>query len=407
LNSDEVAYAKVFNTDNCISLEGKLYSEHDLANFKFDNVTVSYDPDEKIYTYDVENEKTATPTAPFTAYGADLVITGVIEMNGLGNWEFHNIDVTMGTKDKNADITVSNGTGSTSIRIANNANVLVSSNSKLTVTGGPSYSIYIGVAADVVGGASLIVDGEVTAEKAVRVSDMVKNNTDFEYGFDPAVYVRSGTLKVPSLRTWSLQVGSEADDVGGTLEITGKVTNAGLESQKDGNYDNKWVFAKGTFKTTSTTDNGAYLHPYNSTYAGYADIRKGMTFEVTYGYAFAMGKTNSKNYVLYLQPGATVTHGAGDSNNFIYATRTTLHLYLWDEIKAYVDGVEHTVRVAKYEARAKNNNITVAGYNEMTEILPVGTEITSSSGEQEMGKLGMFVQGTYGDGQTVWYQIVD
>ena len=83
LNNNIVDYVKPFTSDNCISLEGNLYSQYDIAGFGIYNeneekiVSVTYD-EENGYTYDVATGETAYPKSHIISYGADLTITGKV-----------------------------------------------------------------------------------------------------------------------------------------------------------------------------------------------------------------------------------------------------------------------------------------------------------------------------------------
>ena len=419
LNSDEVAYAKVFNTDNCISLEGKLYSEHDLANFKFDNVTVSYDPNEKSYTYDVENEKTATPTAPFTAYGADLTVTGVLNFENTAGWEHYGINVTVGTAQKAANVTIG-GSSYTPLSVRTDAKFLVSEGSTVTITDSGTYSIYIGYG-DVTSRAALIVDGTLHASGGrLRASHYVKFDDTLEYGFDPQVYVRRGTFTVPGLQLYSLQVGSEAEEASGTLIITGHGGSSnGIKLQKD-SKTSRLVFAKGTVDFVGLS-NGIWNNDINDSHI---DVRGGMEFiatDCTLGHVFQVASNNDNGtHRTYVQNGVkfysyvTETQEKTDLTDtytkFLYHSRNTSHLYSWDfaTVKMMENGVEvtKTVRVLNYGTVVKGTYQSAAVCSAAPEIAE-GTLLTATETTQGMGTLGTFVQGTYGDGQTVWYQIVD
>ena len=417
LNDDTVAYAKVFNTDNCISLEGKLYSQYDLANFKFDDVTVSYDTSDKSYTYDVADGKTVHPTKPFTAFGADLTITGVLNFENTAGWEHYGINVTVGTAQKAANITIG-GSDYTPLYVYTDAKFLVSEGSTVKVTKCATYSIYIG-GGDTTSRAALIVDGTLTASGGrLRASHYTKFDDTLEYGFDPQVYVRRGTLTVPGLQLYSLQVGSEAENASGTLIITGHGGSSnGIKLQKD-SQTTRLVFAKGTVDFVGLS-NGIWNNDKNDSHI---DVRGGMEFiatDCTLGHVFQVASNNDNgNHRTYIQKGVkyySVTSGEKtditDTNTkFLYHSRNTSNLYSWDfaTVKMMENGVEvtKTGRVLNHEVVAKGTYQSAAACSAAPEIAE-GTLLTATETTQDMGTLGTFVQGTYGDNQHVWYQIVD
>ena len=417
LNDDTVAYAKVFNTDNCISLEGKLYSQYDLANFKFDDVTVSYDTSDKSYTYDVADGKTVHPTKPFTAFGADLTITGVINLEDTAEWGHYGINVTVGTAQKAANITVG-GSSYTPLYVRTDTKFLVSEGSTVKVTKCATYSIYIG-GGDTTSRAALIVDGTLTASGGrLRASHYTKFDDTLEYGFDPQVYVRRGTLTVPGLQLYSLQVGSEAENASGTLIVTAHAADSnGIKLQKD-SQTTRLVFAKGTVDFVGLSK-GVWNNDKNDSHI---DVRGGMEFiatDCTLGHVFQVASNNDNgNHRTYIQKGVkyySVMSGektdiTETNTKFLYHSRNTSNLYSWDfaNVKMIENGneVSKTVRVLNHEVVAKGTYQSAAACSAAPEIAE-GTLLTATETTQGMGTLGTFIQGTYGDGQTVWYQIVD
>ena len=412
LNDDTVAYAKVFNTDNCIALNGALYSQYDVENSNVENVTVTYD-ETNGYTYDVVDGKTAYPTSHVISYGANLVITGNVEVNydNLIDSEkektfiYTDVDVTVGTSIKPAVMTL-NGC-SIGMKLENST-LHVYEGSTLTVNDTGEYSIYLGKAGgnafSNVDPSRLIVDGTVNCAHKIRDTYYNCLDENAEYGFIPNIYVRKGTLTTGGLLTYSLLVGSEAEDCSGKLILTAHGNNAAIQTPNNdkANANLRWVFAKGTVETTGSVSSFAYAQIKQSSVI---DIRKGMTFNLTQsGYNIYHGYSSTTNArYLYVEKGAT--YNVTNSNEMIQIYKGAGHMYFWDELTVTVDGVEKTVRVVNYTTGKSGTKITADQCN--ATIIEANTAITSSATTQDMGTLGTFVQGTYGDNQHVWYQIVD
>ncbi len=112
-----------------------------------------------------------------------------------------------------------------------------------------------------------IVDGveaTVSAQKFTQTKGALVTNEEAEYGFDAALFVRQGALKINGTvsKIYSLQVGSEKDNTTGTLEI--KSSGNGLEVYQPSSGEAlaaKYVFAKGAFNLTcgSTSKSGLML----------------------------------------------------------------------------------------------------------------------------------------------------
>lgn len=416
LNSDKVAYTKVFETDNCIALNGALYSQYDVENSNVENVAVTYDATDG-YTYDVADGKTAYPTSHVISYGANLVITGNVEVNydNLIDSEkektfiYTDVDVTVGTSIKPAVMTL-NGC-SIGMKLENST-LHVYEGSTLTVNDTGEYSIYLGKAGgnafSNVDPSRLIVDGTVNCAHKTRDTYYNSLDENAEYGFIPNIYVRKGTLTTGGLLTYSLLVGSEAEDCSGKLILTAHGNNAAIQTPNNDktNANLRWVFAKGTVETAGSVSSFAYAQIKQSSVI---DIRKGMTFNLTQsGYNIYHGYSSTTNArYLYVEKGAT--YNVTNANEMIQIYKGAGHMYFWDELTVTVDGVEKTVRVVNYTTGTSGTKITADQCN--ATIIEANTAITSSATTQGMGTLGEFTQGKYIDAngaeKTVWYQIVD
>lgn len=421
LNNSIVDYVKPFTSKNCISLDGNLYSQYDVAGFGIYNeneekiVSVTYD-EEKGYTYDVATGETAYPTTHITPYGADLTITGKVYMSPDTTkdetWTLNGQKVTIGTAEKTAKVELIGFTAGTSIRIYGNTTLLVSKDSEMNIESAASYSIYLGANSNVIGGAQLIVDGTLTSTKCIRDTYLNELDETAEYGFIPNIYVRDGSLTTAGLHTFSLQVGSEKEGTDGDLILTGSKTNeknaSSLQSQtsKESAHNQRYVFAKGTLELADNVTYLTYLRLSNTTHV---DVRGGMTLNLNNATSvFVLGYSSSSCVnTFYAHRNARYNFSETNTTTTVMKVNTGKgHTYIWDELTAVVDEVEKTVRVVNYTT---GTTITSAQCN--ATIIAANTAITSSETTQGMGTLGEFTQGKYidanGEEQTVWYQIVE
>ncbi|MBQ8331924.1 MAG: hypothetical protein IJX94_05455 [Clostridia bacterium] len=419
LNNGAIVYSTDVTSDNCIEVDGKLYSQYDLANATVDGVEISYDA-ETGYTYAAT--EAVTLDTPFMAYGADLTITGTITVTSDNNvkvsmWVFNGINVNVGTATATANITATGSASDATIKLWNNASMTVSEGSTLNLTSNGSYAIYLGDSEDPEAVFnSLVVDGTVTTANAVACNNYLVEDANGEYGMKPAVYVRKGTLNCSFIKSQTLQVGSEKYGYSGNVTVT-TITNK-LAAILPYYYnktpgDAAFAFAKGSLDLQNTSKGGVYMC-VQATENTRSDLLVGKDMSITAScpnYVFANTSKTWTNSNTFIANGIE-----GTFTKFLFineaVTTGTSKLYNYDVATVTIGDEEHTVRIfADNNGAVKVQDLgkvtlALSACQSTPIVLEDGTVLTATGNTATLGILGEFAQATAG-AQTIWYQIID
>ena len=433
-NSDVVEYSASVTSNNYLTVNDGVYSQYDVAKLNSETITVSYD-DENGYIYDANSATTLTGIVPT---GANLTILGEVNINTkTATWLISGVTITIGSATKAANVTVTN-TASNIVKITKAAHLVVADLGKIHIVGTScTNSIYIGINPDgdnVFDTSSIIIDGVMTVDHTIAADRTVEDNAGGEFGFDPAIFIRSGTLNAAKIETNNIQIGSlEGDGAYGILNTNNMV------AFKSRYWIVRYVFAKGEINAKPSGDCHALMYVCSTNGAGsIVDIRKGMTITVEtnesikYGYLISQ-EYRSCNYRVYIEDGATfnfpedATGKSGFTYGFMCAYQGTSHLYTYsnDTVKVLIDGVETEVLVlndkdilsiAKGGGHNANQSVlkdyaTEVVYPDIAE----GTVLTATGTTLQLHnyylkeEMGTWIQATYtvdGVEKTVYYKVV-
>lgn len=401
LKGTEFAYGVI--TNHCIDLvkddNKTVYSIYELDKLNNENVTVTYDA-EKGYLYSSKNNHTVSY---LMAYGADLTVTGDVHVLTATRLNV-NSHLIVGTDDVSANLkveraedassnneiialwqsgnlTIMNGTLTTvgkatkenavDIRVGAKSDtnptaksvIYIAEKGKFVTEGTGQYAVFFNKDSE----ARIIVDGTVTSNRSFVVASNYNIGSEYEYGFEPALYIRKGSVTITDSSmpfcVSSFQLGSEKENATGTLSIKSSV-DAFRMALKEVNM----TFAKGTFNYTATvTDktgiqtggdgSGAAYYPYNdpSSTKGHVvatiDIKKDTVINAT-------GTTGKPNYFIGCWRAQTayvqnwlIEYGAQfnltDISYFAYIkSGSNVKLIAYEEAQLSIDGAVKKVLVA-------------------------------------------------------------
>ncbi|MBQ8848770.1 MAG: hypothetical protein IJ011_00375 [Clostridia bacterium] len=399
LNDDTVAYTKTFESTNYIDVNGTICSEYDMAKAESDSIDIEYS-EATGYTVTGTN---ATLTN-LMSYGADIMVKGDITINN--RTEILGITFTVGDGTETGKGTVifvepTEGAADSSATVAvrDKSELIVSKSSSLEVRAQSGYSIYLGAGmsspyTDVM----LLVDGTLTANNKLQSTVAYQVNTDYEFGFKPAVYVREGVLNAEKLLTCTMQIGSEAENKSGTLNVSTQLTYS----------KNTWANRHALAKGQATIEAGYFY--VRSSNAGGSQVYLGSEMKfISTGDGFIEGTEKTNNYHLFICDG--FTYNGPDTFTKYKLSGSNLTLYSLKTFNVNLDGKEDTtVRIVNTEALSTATN-TYAAVTDNFPALAEGVSLTSIEETVDYGLAGTFTKATYVDGdgvtQTIWYQIVD
>ena len=400
LNDDTVAYKKTFKSNNSINVNGTIYSEYDMAKAESDSIDIDYS---ETAGYTVTG--TNATLSNLMSYGADIMVKGNVTINGRAEMLGITFTVGDGTEAGKGTVTYIEptegvGNGIAVVAVRDKSELIVSEYSSLEVEAQSEYSIYLGWGtSNAYTDVMLLVDGTVTANKALQSTVAYQTNPDYEFGFKPAIYVRDGVLNADTMRTCSMQIGSEAENKSGTLNISTQLTYT------KNSWANRHALAKG--QVTIEKD---YFYVRSSNTSGsqvYIGAEMKLISKSNDGFIEGTNKTN--NYHLFICDG--FTYNGPDTFTKYLLSSSNLTLYSLKTFNVNLDGKEDTtVRIVNTEALSTGTN----KYAEVTDNFPTLTEGVSLTSIEETvayGLAGTFTKATYVDGdgvtQTIWYQIVD
>jgi hypothetical protein len=443
-------------------------TKYDYQKLNTDIVTVTYD-DVTGYTYTVADGATETNITGIgiRTAGKNLTLVGNIEVNVSSRWG-HNNHLIIGTAEKIANvIVVCTGTGDSTkhgLAMWDGADLTVNEGSLLKVTSsagdsincnytgsvytfagqvitngnisGPSKDIITATGDVYVGkgwykkSGSITVDGkletgtyinfvdsgtltinstgEVIVNTYLTIKGGVTADSSREYGFAPRALIL-GSLKVNGgvFTVNSLQLGSEAQGISGTLTMRNPGTKDAMNVGIVSGTDVKIVLAKGTVNLNNPNA-GMCAFDVRNTKTSSVYIKSGVTINADVNYASIVGEWAEGTYHVYLDQGVTYN---GTVNNFFAMKNGTKSFYIYNTKTVMIDGVEKTVVLGTYASYGKSN--TSNGYFNMTKLAGInaivdGANYISSSESATYGELGSFTKATYTDEagtvHTIYYQ---
>ena len=388
-------------TNHCIDLvgDGTVYSIYELDKLNNDNVTVTYDA-ESGYLYSSKQNHTISY---LSAYGANITVTGDVYVlcakrinvnthliigtdSTPANLKIERAEAASSSNEiiclwQSAKVTVKNGTLTTvgkatggyavdircpavsSTNPTADSVVHIEKNGKFITEGSGEYSVFFNTNTN----ARLIIDGTVITDRSFVVASNYKTGAEYEYGFEPALYIRSGNVTIEGAKlpcsVSSFQLGSEKENAIGSLSITSAADGFRMALKQV-----KMTFAKGTLNYTATvTDktfiqtggdgSGTAYYPYNDPESkkGYVeatiDLKKDMVFNAT-------GTAGKNNYFIGCwrdQPAYVQEWLIEDGAQFNLTEMTFLayikagnnvKLIAYEEAQLNIDGTTKTVKVA-------------------------------------------------------------
>ena len=441
-------------------------TKYDYQKLNTDIVTVTYDS-KGGYTYSVaegETETGITGNGIRTA-GTLLTIVGNVEINVSSRWG-HNNGLIIGNSERTANVKLTaTGTADNTkhgLGMWDGADLVINNGSTLTVTssGGDSINangsgtvitvhgkivtngnitnpgkeiitstgdVYVGKGMYKTGGSitvdaggnletgtyinftktgTMTVNGTVTVNTYCTINGTASTNASYEYGFAPNLYI-GGTLTIKggALTCNSIQLGSEDNNVSGTLNLKHSDNNLVTKSGAA-----RYAFAQGTINLYNS-GSGKCAFNVGSSKNAYVDIRSGLTINLQEGsntYGSFFGEWVSGTYNVYVELGFT---NNGTFSNFFAMRDGTKNFYFYNTKAVKIDDVDKNVIIASHNpASATSGYYTVA---EMAAINAVvdGANYTSTDETATYGTLGAFTKATYTDAEgtvhTIYYQVIE
>ena len=339
------AYSLKFDdATDCVNIDGILASEYDYTKFNNEKITVARD-DTKGYTVTATNATLTT----LATYGAELTIKGTLTMDLTPpegattnpTWTlYNNTTLGDGTEDGKATVTVVNA--------ADNGVVLNGSTADMLVTKESTLSDNI----ISVNNSTLIVDGTVTANTRVQSAAQAPTSGDYETGYRPSIYIRSGTLTADHIKTNCMQIGSEKDNLSGILNLTGpnweaSSTRKPLIFRTSHNANSRHFWLNGTINAANTNGGESALIDCkagsSTSYTTHVVVGKKMSFnfDPTVDTIFYCSQShNATQYWIYWHADVTIP-----VNNFMYTNTQNVNVYIWKEADVKLDGAEDTTKV--------------------------------------------------------------
>ena len=450
--------------------EGEIVvTKYDYQKLNTDIVTVTYD-DVTGYTYSVAEGQTETGITGIgiRSAGRNLTLIGNIDITVSSRWG-HNNNLIIGSADKpanvklistgtgdktkhgigmwdGADLTVNAGStldienaGGDSINgnttgtiltfagnVITNGNItnygekiiitstgnvycgkgIYTDKSAITVDGVLETGTYINVTSS--GSLTVNAGATVTVNTYLTVKGGVTADASREYGFAPRVLVLGSlTVKDGILTTNSLQLGSEAQSISGTLNLCNTGTKDAKNVAVVSGTNTKFVIAKGTVNLNNPNPEMCAFDVRNSA-TTYVYIMSDVTINAKVNYASVVGEWTNGTYHIYMDLDVTYN---GTVNNFFAMKNGTKSFYLYNTDTVMIDGVEKTVVLATYASYGKDD--TSNGYFKIPRLEGLnavvdGANYLSTSETATYGDLSSFTKATYTDEggtvHTIYYQ---
>ncbi len=399
LKNTEFNFGVVSNHAIDLLGDGTVYSIYEIDRLNNDNVTVTYDAS-KGYLYSSKQNHTISY---LVAYGADLTVTGDVHVLSAKRINV-NTHLIIGTDSvaanvkiertaeasaenevitlwRSGDLTIKNGTLTTvgkatanwavDIRIAKESDVNPTSDSLILIEkkgnfvteGNGEYCIFIEQASK----GRLVVDGTITSNRSIVAASEFKTGNEYEYGFEPSLYIRHGSVTVTGTKmpfcVSSIQVGSEKENASGSLTISTTV-----DCFRMGRWDVRYTFAKGTLDFNIAANDKTVFQmggdgndgqtAYRPYYSGDKCVRGDIDFKkdiVVNAEILSGGKDNYlvgvwRNQATYVQNWMIEEGATFNLTNIAFLVRTpdgnNIKVAAYKEAELTIDGTAKTVKVA-------------------------------------------------------------
>ena len=412
-----IAYYQRVELKDYININGVYYSSKTLASLNTDDVEVTYDEDTG-YTYHAKTKQTLTFIA---AYGNALTITGDVTIVRNGKEWGHYNALNIGTESVPGYLTVeTTKSGINAITLESGADMYIAEGSTLTVKAGASdYSIF-----STTQGTTITVDGSLTVASDIRLQGAARIDSSYEYGFQPALYVRKGVVTIENgqLMTNALQIGSEDDVCFGTLIIT--QNEKGTASATGGGYTEnticfenrnnnvRYAFAKGNVVLNNTSSERLVAIDASNEISASVDFGPEITITTNGEYESLLGcDTVGTDYRFAVSTNAKFNLSATNFISVGYAARNYISYYTKAILNA--DGSEKTVYIAEFssstEARTVGKSILLDngdGTKSVSDIsLTEGSYTTVANATVDLGIVGRFEKATLSN-FNIYYNII-
>ena len=393
-----------------------VYSRYEVSKLCNENVSVTYDA---ATGYHYASKK--AHTVPYIAtYGATLTITGTVEIKTAQRINVNNA-LIIGTDELaanvrierialvasnnhvvglygGADLTINNGTltlvgyatsdWAVDLYVAADGTyITIEKNGNLVCQGNGEYFIYSENR-----DTKLLVDGTIISNKPMHYRASFVISDDYEYGFQPAFYIRHGSVTIDvngasksTSGISSIQVGSEKENASGTLSVKSNGDLFGLTANA------RMTFAKGTLNLDCTVSGKAGLNSAGATESFVLDVKKGMTVN-SKGLAHVFGLWSNIAQCWMFEEGATFNHeGSLVTNN-----NSSVTVMLYKTVMMNIDGASKQVVVA---SAAKKSYTTPSAFT-FPSIDSSATWTTDSAAAVVYG----FSTATDGKGNSIYYK---
>lgn len=351
-----------------------VYSRYELEKLNNDDRTITYDENAG-YLYASKKSHTVPYLA---AYGTTLTITGTVYIKTEYRVNVNNA-LIIGTDDTPANVTIER-TKTVSgnnhvIGLYGGGDLTIKKNSTLKTIGiatdNKAYDLFIGADGTIVlieekasfttGGlgenyciysagnnSRIIVDGTISSNRSIYMSNVYEIGDQYEYGFQPALYIRKGTVSLDcttAIRVSALQVGSEKENASGHLSVkaTGDTVYMGSETVR-------MTFAKGSLTLESTGSSKAGFNTAGTFNAKDAifDFKSGCNIKgINLGHFIGIWKSSNSDFVQswMFEEGVNFDF-TGVSNLATPSTVSPVKVIAYKEVQMSIDGVVKTVLVA-------------------------------------------------------------
>lgn len=421
-SAEYVTVDPTFEEAGSISMDGKGY---DFTQSKYGTVTL---PKLDFENYTVETVNSGTATAPVVTTSFKWNDTRVDYTCDLKSNDYINIDNAIYsqydfTQQTNEGLTIEYNAQSGYTVTGNNASVsnLTTGGADLTIKGTVNTTGALTSTSP-----SLIIDGALTvAGKVVANTYYFEENSNYEYGFKPQIYVREGTLNCSQVNTFLLQVGSEREGCKGTLILsddTQLVHN--LDGGKKTGYAKRYVFAKGTLNATCSGSTATVIDcRTGNENGGHVYFGDGMNIVISKANDTAailrlVGAMQNATcyYSIYMDKNVNFTYTNGElSNEFANLSYAVgrVNRYGTTTVNAVIDGENKNVRLVNAALNLESgifnfDDLKASCPDENTvkgKVLTLGTETIT------YGIMGEFTQITHIDGVAldtpIYCQILD
>ena len=412
-----IAYYHRVDLKDYINVNGVYYSSKQLDQLNSDEVEVTYDEDTG-YTYHAKEKQTLTFIA---AYGNALTITGDVTVvrNGT-DWSHYNA-LNIGTDSVPGNLTVeTTKSNNWAIRLESGADMHIAEGSTLTVkSGAAGYSIFSATQ-----GSTVTVDGTLTVASSIRLQGTAKLDASYEYGFQPALYVRKGVVTIENgqLMTNAIQIGSEKDVCAGTLIITQNAK--GTDSATGGGYiestisfENRnnnlyYAFAKGNVVLNNASSNSLVAIDATNEISSNVDFGPEIIITTNGSYAHLLGCGEvGTDYRFSVSTEARFNLSTSNFISVDYAARNYISYYT--KVVLNVDGSEKIAYIADFTSSNKTrtiSNTTLVNNGDGTKSasdisFTEGLYTTVANSTLNLGVVGKYDMATL-NGSTIYYHIV-